>query len=229
MFTEAYTKIRECTYVLIGRTEGKTASCGTAFMIAPGVLATVAHVLCKDAGDSTAFQETILVMRDPEISRGERMETATVIAVDAEYDIGLLKIENPRTKTFTTFAAGILQPGTDVGAVGYPLMRVKDVMAQKAAPLLRFQGGHISAIYGRKGSAQVRQLVYYETDVPMYKGSSGCPGFLASGEVFGMHVAEWHDGGTEDNPGQRAFSMWVPASAIIAFAKENWIEVQTSS
>lgn len=39
-----------------------------------------------------------------------------------------------------------------------------------------------------------------------------------------MHVAEWHDGGDRERPGQRAFSMWVPVSAIISCA--NKIEVR---
>jgi S1-C subfamily serine protease len=229
MFSDAYTEIRESTYVLIGRSKGGTVSGGTAFMIAPGVLATVAHVLYQNAGDRTSFQDNIWVMRDPEINSGQKMEASTVIDADTEYDIGLLRIENPRTETFVTFTTNPLPSGTDVGAVGYPLMNVRQIAAHSAVPLLRFQGGHVSASYSKKSPISGRQLVYHETDMPMYKGSSGCPGFLIDGKVFGMHVAEWHEGDDEGNLKQRAFSMWVPASAIISFARDNGIEIVAPS
>jgi V8-like Glu-specific endopeptidase len=226
MFTDAYTKIRESTYALIGRSKGKTISNGTAFMIAPGVLATAAHVLYREKGDSSSFQDKISVVRDPEISPGQKMETVKVVAVDAEYDIGLLEMDNPRTKAFVALTTDGLLTGTEVGAAGYALMDASQALTGSALPLLRFQAGHISASYAR---ASASRLVYYETDVPMYKGSSGCPGFLTNGEVFGMHVTELHDGGDEEKPGQRAFSMWVPASAIISLARKNNIEIPSSS
>jgi hypothetical protein len=229
MFTDAYTTIRESTYALIGRSKGKTISNGTAFMIAPGVLVTAAHVLYREKGDSSSFQDNIGVIRDPEINTGQRLETAKAIAVDVECDIGILEIENPRTKSFVALTTDRLLTGTEVGAAGYALMDANQVMANLAVPLLRFQAGHVSATYSKRDSASARQLVYSETDMPMYGGSSGCPGFLLSGEVFGMHVAEWHDGGNEEKPGQRAFSMWVPASALISLARKNNIEIPSSS
>jgi len=119
MFTDAYTKIRGCTYFLMGRSKGKDMSCGTAFAIAPGVLATAAHVLHKDRGDSSSFQDSIQVIRDPEIIMRQEVEAARVIAVDVEYDIGLLKIDSPRTKDSVVFTNHIVLPGTEIGAVGY--------------------------------------------------------------------------------------------------------------
>ncbi len=222
MFSSAFAKVYESTYFLLGASKGRTASCGTAFMVAPGVVATVAHILYKTEGDS---KDDIRVMRAPEIAQNKKMEMAAVIAIDAEYDIGLLRITNPRTKTCSDLMTDPLLTGTEVGALGFPLTNVKDVMTHTAVPIPRFQGGHVSASYAKKGSISERQLVYHETDVPMYKGSSGCPGFRADGTVFGMHVAEWHDGGSKENPGQRAFSMWIPASAIISFARENNVEI----
>jgi S1-C subfamily serine protease len=194
-------------------------------MIAPGVLATAAHILYKNPGDSTSFQDSIWVLGDPEINTDKKMEPVGVVDVDAEYDIGLLRINNPRTNTPVVFTTDPLPEGTEVGAVGYPLMNVRTIMAHEVVPLLRFQGGHVSARYGKRSVISARQLVYYETDVPMYMGSSGCPGFLANGKVFGMHVAEWHEGDDEGNPKQRAFSMWVPASAIVSFARDHKIEI----
>jgi S1-C subfamily serine protease len=184
-------------------------------MIAPGVLATVAHVLYRNRGDMSSFQDSIRVMRVPDIGRQKQMEVATVVTIDAEYDIGVLRIETPRATNAVTFTNTLLLVGTAVGAVGFPLMSPEAVRTGLVWPLPRFQGGHVSANYSKKAPESGRQLIYHETDVPMYTGSSGCPGFLATGEVFGLHVAELHEG-DRGSPGQRAFSMWVPASAIMS-------------
>ena len=61
-------------------------------MFAPSVLATAAHVLYKEEGDSSAFHDRIQIMRDPDIGSTELMEPATVIEVNTEYDVGLLSI-----------------------------------------------------------------------------------------------------------------------------------------
>jgi S1-C subfamily serine protease len=228
MFSDACTKIRESIFALIAASKGGTASGGTALMIAPGILVTAAHVTYKNQGDSTSFQETIRVIRAPEIDGKQEMESTTVIAVDPEYDIGLLKIENPRTKTRVAFTTDFLPAGTGAGAMGFPLMDVKGIMAGRAVPLFRFQGGYVSASYSRLDPISNRRFDYHETDVPMYKGSSGCPGFLVDGRVFGIHVAEWHDRADTGKPGQRAFSVWVPASVIVSFARKNGIEIVTA-
>jgi hypothetical protein len=54
MFTDAYTSVRESTYFVRGKSNGLTVSHGTSFMFAPGVLATAAHVLYKNPGDSSS-------------------------------------------------------------------------------------------------------------------------------------------------------------------------------
>jgi hypothetical protein len=72
-----------------------------------------------------------------------------VIAIDPEYDIGLLKIENPRPKTFVAFTTDPLPVGTEIGAIGFPLMDAKEIMNRSAVPMLRFQGGHVSANYSK--------------------------------------------------------------------------------
>ena len=73
-------------------------------------------------------------------------------------------------------------------------------------------------------------VTFYETDSLMYGGSSGCPGFLESGKVFGMHnrsVLEAPKGGQQgDTTGTRlAISMWVPSMDIIAFASAHGVKL----
>ncbi len=65
----------------------------------------------------------------------------------------------------------------------------------------------------------------------MYKGSSGCPGFLSNGRVFGMHNASFIDQPrqiSEQEARQEirlAISLWVPAKDILEFAKRNNIKI----
>jgi hypothetical protein len=73
MFTNAHSTVRESTHFLLGRSTGETVSCGTAFIFVPGVLAAAAHVLYKEKGDSSSFQERMQVMRDPKININQRM------------------------------------------------------------------------------------------------------------------------------------------------------------
>jgi S1-C subfamily serine protease len=228
MFSDGCKQVLGSVYALIGWSKGGDVNCGTSFMIAPGILATAAHVTYKNRGDSEALQDAIRVIAASEIDGKQAMESATVVAIDAEYDIALLKIENPRVKSFVTFATDPLPAGTDAGALGFPLMNPKAIMAGAAVPMLRFQGGHVSVSYAKPSPTSGRQLAYHETDMPMYQGSSGCPGFLEDGRVFGMHVAELHEGDENGNPKQRAFSLWLPASIIISFARDNEIETETS-
>jgi hypothetical protein len=94
----------------------------------------------------------------------------------------------------------------------------------------RFQGANISAFL-TQADPSGRQLSYYETDALMYKGSSGCPGFLMNGNVFGMHIRSAiersNQGGNPDVKApletRLAISIWVPSMDIIAFAKDNGV------
>ena len=78
---------------------------------------------------------------------------------------------------------------------------------------------------------QGRPVTFYETDSLMYGGSSGCPGFLESGKVFGMHnrsVLEASKGGQRSavTQGTRlAISMWVTSIDIVGFVSAQGIKV----
>jgi hypothetical protein len=69
----------------------------------------------------------------------------------------------------------------------------------------------------------------------MYGGSSGCPGFLLGGKVFGMHIGSVvAQGKAAENvpptnggaPADRyEISIWVAAREIVAFAHANGLDV----
>ena len=91
----------------------------------------------------------------------------------------------------------------------------------------RFQGARISA-YHVQLHPSGRTLGYYETDRVMYKGSSGCPGFLDNAEVFGLHnasILEAPIGGTPQENARLAISVWTPSADIAQFARQNGIQI----
>jgi V8-like Glu-specific endopeptidase len=81
MFAEACKEIKESVYGLLGWTRGGTTSVGTAFAIAPGVLATAAHLTYMHAGISDPCQANLEVIQAMEI--GSAREKAAVIALDS--------------------------------------------------------------------------------------------------------------------------------------------------
>jgi len=121
-----------------------------------------------------------------------------------------------------------ITPGTPVGSIGFPLAFINSNTGVFHL-IERFQGAYISSFHPVT-TPTGRELYSYETDALMYKGSSGCPGFLVNGEVFGMHNASIiNQPRVSERERQQeirlAISLWVPAEDIIKFAKNNNIEI----
>ena len=94
----------------------------------------------------------------------------------------------------------------------------------------RFQGASISA-FPTQQHPSGRALDFYETDALMYSGSSGCPGFLRDGLVWGMHVSSVVEGTNQGQSQQAtgpaarlAISLWVPSADIASFASANGVQ-----
>ena len=236
MFSQACSEIRNAIYGVVGTSQVgvNMVNCtnATAFMIAPGVLATAAHFIHIENDPTKPVHETFEAIRAPDV--GQKMENAQLIAEDSTRDLALLRINNPRSEVCVTLEPDEVAIGTSCGSLGFPLAQIVFTQTGKMFNLIeRFQGANISAFHTQVDPSG-RQLPYYETDALMYKGSSGCPGFLVNGNVFGMHVrsaiekprraADAPD--AEEQPETRlAISLWVPSMDIIAFALDNGIEL----
>lgn len=234
MFSKACAQVRESIYGVLGSSQLSekeiTFTNATAFMIAPGVLSTAAHFIHIKNDPSKPIHTKFEVIRAPDI--GQAMETAKLIAEEPTIDIALLRIDNPRSDVCVSLEAERVPRGTSCGSYGFPLARIVVTKTEKGFRLVeRFQGANISAFIPHPSS---QQLFHYETDSLMYRGSSGCPGFLTNGNVFGMHVRvrvekpkEAPD--TSKQTGQAAtrlsISLWVSSMDIINFAKANGIVV----
>ena len=220
MFQQANKKIRHSIYGVLCQSPLKNNSVnfgnGTAFMIAPGICATAAHVLHIEGDKTKPLHSRIEVIRSPDI--GKQMNMARLIAEDLDRDLALLEIINPTDTATITFHRSRIESGTNCGALGFPLSTVEKINNQIAFNLVeRFQGAYISAF-------QRISLDFYETDALMYGGSSGCPGYTRDEKIFGMHVATITDGKANSNSSRLAIALWIPSMDIIKFAEKNGIK-----
>jgi S1-C subfamily serine protease len=195
---------------------------GTAFMIAPGICATAAHVLHVEGDKSKPLHKYIEVIRTPDI--GNKMLTAKLIAEDIDRDLALIEINNPTDISILHLHKNKLSIGLNCGALGFPLASIAPVQNQVSFNLVeRFQGAYISAFQKLTYPNNI-VLDAYETDSLMYSGSSGCPGFDSDGNVFGMHVATVSEGTAKNNASRLAISLWVPSMDIISFSQSKGVK-----
>ena len=201
------------------------SSLGSAFMIAPNIVVSTAHVLHVGNNFNNPLHSAFNVIRAPDV--GQKMEITQLIAEDSIRDIALLEITDPRSTQCVVLAQNILPQGTTCGSLGFPLASVD---ATGFHLVLRFQGAYISSLAHTRHDSG-RSLDFYETDALMYKGSSGCPVFTVSGEVFGLHNKvlvdrpESQNGSNERQSDRYAIALWVPSIDIITFARTNEIEI----
>jgi S1-C subfamily serine protease len=237
MFSQACCQIRNAIYGIIGETQVRAnqfnCSNATAFMIAPSVLVTAAHSVHVRNHPNQPVHTSFVVIRAPDI--GQSMESVELIAEDSGRDIALLRINNPRSNTCVILESNIVSIGTSCGSLGFPLAKV--TFSPRTGRMFnlneRFQGANISAFYTETDSSG-REQSTYETDALMYQGSSGCPGFLVKGNVFGMHNKAIFQAPRRSSSPQSpqagietrlAISLWVPSMDIITFAVDNGIEL----
>ena len=220
MFAEVCSKIRDAVYAITITSHNTTALQGkwsvcTAFMITPGILVTAAHPFGEH---SISTMETKAIGASS-LKHNGIFEATHLLAKDIIRDIALLQIHVPKSNFCVTLEPQPVPIGSSCGAIGFPHPKVSENREGGLYFNLieRFQGQSIAAYYsGLRESGQSFQC--YETDTVMYGGSSGCPGFLEDGRVFGMHLKSWID---DTNPG---FSLWLSAKEIISFAEANSVK-----
>lgn len=232
MFQKACSTVRNAVYgILASTSEGSLDHCttGTGFMIAPGVIATVAHLVRVGMDPEAEVHEQFEVIRAPDV--GESMEDAFLIAEYPERDVALLRVPDPRSGSSLAFVDGIVPHGASCGSLGYPLAYVEALESGRNFVLVeRFQGANISSYHTE--NTPDGDFDWYETDALMYSGSSGCPGFLVDGRVFGMQVRSLTriedvspNDGTPKQETRIAISQWAPAHDIISIARNHGVRL----
>ena len=214
MFEKSLTENREAIYAILSSSplgpNAITPSLGTAFMAAPGLLVTSARCLRDESGPGAPPpREGLRVIRALDI--GKEPEPVTVLAANARKDLALLRIAAPRSTACLRLLEAPVPVGTHCGTAGFPRVTVDQLPSSQVSLIELFQGADISSFVnatGTDGHADTR----YETDSPLYGDPSGSPGFLPSGEVFGMcHLP----GGLPP----AGVTFWIPSMTILAFLK----------
>ena len=92
-------------------------------MIAPGILASVAHMTRIEGRSDQPIHQEFLVIRAPEIGF-HACESARLLSEDFSRDISLLEIRNPRSTTSVTLESELVTRGTSCGSLGFPISHV---------------------------------------------------------------------------------------------------------
>jgi len=226
MFEQACMANRDAIYGLLASSpinpHGVTASNGTAFMVAAGYLVTAAHCVHQDTDHRRPVHSKFELIRTPDI--GQRMEIASLHAIDDKQDVAILRIAAPRSTSTLKLLDRVVERGAAVGSLGFPLSQVTASNQRLAFNAVeRFQSASISTFVSAT-QPDGSSYMHYETDSLMYGGSSGCPGFLPTSEVWGMHNRSAIEAGAQGNQSTRlAISLWVPSITIVAFCRAHGV------
>lgn len=161
---------------------------GTGFVVYDGLhIITNAHVLPRDA--DMKYNEKIVILigrgRNPDLRR------ATVIRIDREHDLALLKVTGHKIAKFTLGSGGLAPEGTDIAVTGFPIGSVLGLypvthrgIVSAITPIVIPQ---LTAHYlNAKVIAQTRYDVY-QLDLTAFPGNSGSPMYnVATGRVEGI-------------------------------------------
>jgi hypothetical protein len=217
MFEKALAEIREATYAILAPDslppEAATPSGGTAFMIAPGLLVTAARCVPggSDPGDRPCPE--LSLVRAPDIGRGA--EAATLVSLDRGKGLALLRIDAPRSAASLRLLDAPVPIGTACAYSGFPRLAMAPAPLPGASLIEMFQGASVSS-FERTAGPGGEPGSRYMTDAPLVGDASGCPGFISSGEIFGM---------LDCPPGdlRSAVPSWVASMDIVSFALDNGV------
>jgi len=217
MFEKALEENREAIYAILTSSplppEAATPSGGTAFMIAPGLLVTAACCVPGGSDPGNLPCPELSVVRAPDIGRGT--ERAALVSLDRGKGLALLRIDAPRSAAFLRILDAPVPIGTQCAYSGFPRISMGPAPRPGASLIEMFQGASVSSFVRTAGPGG-EPVSCYVTDAPLVGDASGCPGFIASGEVFGMINCP---------PGdiRSAVPSWVPSMDIVSFARGNGV------
>jgi S1-C subfamily serine protease len=139
---------------------------GSGFLVAPDLVATVAHVVA-------GAQNVVL-------KSGRDSTTGTVVGIDPDHELALVRATVPFTGHVFTLAPADAQVGDDVAAIGYPLAGDESLTK-----------GSVSGLNRNEVVDGTRLHNLMQTDTPINPGNSGGPLVTADGSVIGLVEAKF--------------------------------------
>ena len=217
MFEKALAANREAIYAILASSplpaNAATPSGGTAFMIAPGLLVTAAGCVPGGSEPGNLPCPELSLVRAPDIGRGT--ERAALVAIDRGKGLALLRIDSPRSTASLRILDTPVPIGTQCAYSGFPRLAMGPAPRPGASLIEMFQGASVSSCVRTAGPGG-GLVSCYVTDAPVVGDASGCPGFIPSGEVFGMMKPPAGDI-------RSALPSWVPSMDIASFARGNGV------
>ena len=145
---------------------------GTGFLIAPNLIATVAHVVSGAAALSLTLGDNA--------SGGTT--SGTVVGIDPQSDLALVRTNRPLTGHVFTLADHAPIVGQEIGAIGFP----------EGEPMTLTRG----IVSGLERTVPINGLDrsgLIQTDVAINPGNSGGPMLATDGQVYGLIDAKRTD------------------------------------
>ena len=159
-FSDLYRRVNDGV-IRIETTACDGGGVGSGFLLAPDLVATVAHVV-------TGALNVVL-------RQGQVTTTGTVIGYDLDQELALVRSNVALTGHVFTLADQQPDVGSDVAAIGYPLAGQKSLSK-----------GAVSGL-GRRITTESGPLSgLIQTDTPLNPGNSGGPLISADGVVVGL-------------------------------------------
>ena len=147
MFADACSNNRSSIYAFWSYSEILGAPhhiTGSGFTIAPGVLATCAHLVHVNKKFNNPLQTKFFVTRSQDLE--QPLLEATFIAENPIQDLALLKITSPRSTDFLTIKSDKMPLGTQCGSIGFPSsIIVSDQNCTTFQNVERFQAAFVSS------------------------------------------------------------------------------------
>ena len=140
---------------------------GTGWWISNNYIVTAGHVV--------NYQQGVKV----ELIRGSWRGEGSVIAVNGDVDVAVIKCDNPPPHSNFAINPSMPQQGMHIFVIGYPFEMVQIVGNLEAASNEpRISEGIVSWVYDKKG--------IFEFDAPTDQGNSGGPIIASDGTVLGL-------------------------------------------
>jgi serine protease Do len=138
---------------------------GTGFLIAPNLVATVAHVVNDSAALNLTFGD-----------KGAGGTTSgMVVGLDPQADVALVRLDRPIRGHVFTMTTSAPRVGQEVGAIGFPVGNP-----------MTFTRGTVSGLDRTILIENVTRNGLIETDAAINPGNSGGPLLSADGQVIGL-------------------------------------------